>query len=180
MGSVFIVNSWSGRAASALIAASLLSGCGVFKELDKKPDVPNAEAEMRQILAESARKAASARVALANFQAVGSQVAAHGQNGVASVSTTPPAPVRGSANLVNLDYVGPVDSSLRILTSQIGWGFEVAGHKRSEIIVNLKHEASDSLVILRDIGAQCGKRCEVSVEVVEGGQSSVVLTFKDV
>lgn len=152
-----------------LAAALAVSGCSSFVQ-QEEPNSAVAMQELAKSLQASAQKAAQARVELVKMQPVGTD----GRSGDGSAS-----PMRDASSRIDVDYVGPVENALRIVSGSLGWDFDVAGKKRAERLVSMRHRDTDALVILRDIGAQCGSFCDVNVTVREGGRSSILLKFKD-
>ena len=141
--------------------ATLVLGCATNKPTN--PDDP-ATKELSAALKQSAERAVEVRVAMAKMQPA--------QEAVISGEK------RVSTSLIDIDFTGPVDRALKIVTSSLGWEMKVRGKKRGDPMVSLRHDNVDSLVVLRDIGAQCAEKCDVAVDLVEGGHSTVTLIYK--
>ena len=159
---------------TALITAIVVSGCA-----HKPPPSPVSDMdgtnELTTALRESARRASEMRIRLANMQPVSSADLVPA-NPVAAVA---PDMKRKTAARIDIDYIGPAENAAKIISKMIGWEFSVSGKKRTDTIVSLRHSSLDAISILQDLGAQCGSRCDVHVDFVEGAQSSVSLTYRD-
>ena len=154
--------------AIAITASALLSGCETQPK--KTTGVISEQHELQKALTEAAQRAVDVRVGLARMSA------AAATSGSLQSATEPIIPAQAR---IDIDYVGPVESATRLIGRTLGWEVTVNGKKRQEVIVSLRHERQDSITILRDIGAQCGNKCDVHAEVVEGGKSSIALTYRD-
>lgn len=155
-----------GLATATASAAIFLAGCATQPEVAKTSGPSD---ELSKALKEAATRAVEVRLRQSAMQAVPTTA-------YADLGADQAVP---STARIDIDYVGPVENATRLLARRLGWEFNVAGKKRSEVIVSLRHEQQDSVTILRDIGTQCGQRCDVHVEVVEGGKSSVALSYRD-
>lgn len=154
------------RVVAATLAA-VLTGCST--QPPSPPAQSTDETALAKALKEAATRAVAARVQLASMKATPIEL----PQGV------PPEQSIPATARIDIDYVGPVENAVKLLSRTLGWDISVAGKKRSEVIVSLRHEQQDAITILRDIGTQCGHRCDVHVEVVEGGKSSIALSHRD-
>lgn len=130
--------------------------------------------ELTQSLKEAAKSAVEVRIRLANMQ---SMPAMESQR--VSVDPVPPEALARATARMDIDYVGPAENAVKLISRVLGWSVSVTGKNRSDVIVSLRHSAQDGVTILKDIGAQCSNRCDVHVELVEAGKSSVALTYRD-
>lgn len=161
------------RALSAAVALLALSGCIATAPVQQP--APSYQDELSTALRQAAQRAVDVRVRLAAMQAV-PQVDA---GGAGVVQPVPPEVLARHSPRINIDYVGPVENATKIVSRIAGWETTVAGKKRADVIVSLRHREMDAVSIFQDIGAQCGSRCDIHIELVEAGNSSVSLTFRD-
>lgn len=150
----------------AVATLGLLTACTATTSAVVAPT--DQQAELTKALKEAATRAVDVRVRLAAMQPMSSSPQPY-----VAEQTIP------STSRFDIDYVGPVENASKLLSRTLGWDMSVNGKKRSEVIVSLRHEQQDAVTILRDIGAQCGLRCDIHVEVVEGGKSSIALSYRD-
>lgn len=156
--------------AAALAAAVLLSACA-------SPPPPPAgitNDELSQALKEAAKNAVEVRVRLSNMQTLPLT-----EGSAPSTQPIPPEALAQATARIDIDYVGPVANATKLISRILGWDITINGKSRADVIVSLRHTAQDAVTILQDIGAQCGHRCDVHVELVEAGKSSIVLTYRD-
>ena len=158
----------------ALMAVLGLSGCNTTPKADEQQTSGAAMTELSKALREHANQAVQARLALSRMDTTSAKAAPVALQAGQGDTAARPASAR-----IDIDYVGPVENATRIISNTLGWQFSQVGKKRAEVLVSLRHSGVDSLTVLRDIGAQCGSRCDIHVELVEGGQSSVELAFRD-
>lgn len=151
---------------AAVVLLGVLTGCVTQPQT---AHVQSEESELGRALKIAANRAVAARVQLASMKPTPVELA----------QGTPPEQAIPATSKFDIDYVGPVENATKLLARTLGWEMSVAGKKRSETIVSLRHEQQDAITILRDIGTQCGHRCDVHVEVVEGGKSSIALSYRD-
>jgi hypothetical protein len=170
LGTLTTTKPWQRMCLSGLLVA-LVAGCAYQPTAKENDD--DAQRELSKSLQKSAEKAAAARVEWVNMKPVD----ANGRS--TGINPGQQSPMRDASSRVDIDFVGPVERALKIVSSSLGWSFEVAGKKRVETLVSLRHKNTDALIVLRDIGTQCGDRCDVNVSVVEGGRSRILLSFKD-
>lgn len=149
-------------------AAAVLGGCTTTPTEPPKPGTV-AMQELSSSLKTAATRAVDARVALSRMQSVSPASAAE---------AGAKAPLSPTA-LVDIDYTGPVENAVKIITGSVGWRYSESGKKRTDVLVNLRHSKTDALTVLRDIGLQCEAKCDLHVEIQQGGQSSVELIFRD-
>lgn len=152
----------------ACTAAAAAAGCTTTPTEQPKPGTV-AMQELSQSLKVAATRAVDARVALSRMQPVSAV------NAVDSGVKTP----MSATSLVDIDFTGPVENAVKIITGSVGWRYNESGKKRADVLVNLRHSKTDALTILRDIGLQCEAKCDLHVEIQQGGQSSVELIFRD-
>ncbi len=150
--------------AAAVVAA--LSGCAATPATVQAPAPQD---ELTKALKEAATRAVDVRVRLAAMQPMAA-VPIHG---------AAPEQVSLPSARIDIDYVGPVENASKLISRTLGWDMSVNGKKRGDVIVSLRHEQQDAVTILRDIGVQCGNKCDVHVEIVEGGKSSIALSYRD-
>lgn len=150
----------------AVAAVVAVSGCAATTATVVAPAPQD---ELSKALKEVATRAVDVRVRLAAMQPM---------SAVAAPGSAPEAASLPSAR-IDIDYVGPVENASKLISRTLGWGMSVNGKKRGDVIVSLRHEQQDAVTILRDIGAQCGQKCDVHVEIVEGGKSSIALSYRD-
>jgi hypothetical protein len=151
----------------AVALAAVLTGCASTPATVQP--APIAQDELTKALKEAATRAVDVRVRLAAMQ----PMAAVPAQGSAPESVSPPTAK------IDIDYVGPVENASKLLSRTLGWEISVSGKKRGDVIVSLRHEQQDAVTILRDIGTQCGHKCDVHVEIVEGSKSSISLSYRD-
>lgn len=150
------------------VAVFSLAACQNMPFQEKPKSESPAMDELVATLSESAKKVTAARLELVNMKP-------------ASTVTDSPAaaqPVAPTA-MLDIDFVGPIERATQIVANSLGWQYSVQGKKRVERIVNLRHKKVDAVTVLRDIGSQCNNICDLQVHVVEGGQSSITLSFRD-
>lgn len=148
---------------AALFVAAVSAGCVTAPPAPQ----PSPQDELTRALKDAATRAVDVRVRLASMQPLNTSSA--GQ---------PETPVPPTSR-IDIDYVGPVETATRLLARTLGWDMSVNGKKRAETIVSLRHEQQDAITIMRDIGVQCASKCDIHLEVVEGGKSSVALSYRD-
>lgn len=151
---------------AAIVAA--LSACAATPATVTSSDSQD-EHELTKALKEAATRAVEVRVRLAAMQPMAA----------VAVPGSAPETISLPSARIDIDYVGPVENATKLLSRTLGWEMTVNGKKRGDVIVSLRHEQQDAVTILRDIGAQCGQKCDVHVEIVEGGKSSIALTYRD-
>lgn len=157
-----------GRLLLAGAATAVMAGCTTAPVEQPKPGTV-AMQELSQSLKTAATRAVDARVALSRMQPVSATSAA--EDGAK-------APLAATA-LIDIDYAGPVENAVKIVTGSVGWRYSESGKKRADVLVNLRHSKTDALTVLRDIGLQCESKCDLHVEIQQGGSSSVELIFRD-
>ena len=149
--------------ASCIAVASLaiigISGCSTTPKEDEDAALKDLSTSLKQ----AADRAAQVRVEMAQMKPV------------ALDNTTAQRPATAR---IDINYVGPVENALRIVTNSLGWQFIKRGKERGPVVVHLRHDNVDSITVLRDIGAQCQDKCDVHVDLVEGGKSKVTLTYR--
>lgn len=151
----------------AATALAVLSACAATTPATVQAPAP--QDELTKALKEAATRAVDVRVRMAAMQPMAA-VPAPG---------SAPEPVSLPSARIDIDYVGPVENASKLISRTLGWDMSVNGKKRGDVIVSLRHEQQDAVTILRDIGAQCGHKCDVHVEIVEGGKSSIALSYRD-
>lgn len=134
----------------------------------------NTTDELATALKTAAQRAVDIRIRLASMQA-GLPDAAPGS----ATIPVPPEALNVPGARIDVDYVGPAENATKLISRILGWELTTLGKRRSDVIVSLRHSAQDPITILRDIGAQCGNRCDVHVQLVEAGKSSVSLTYRE-
>ncbi len=160
------------RGSLAAIAACALCACVAAPSA---PPVPlSATDDLAIALKQAAQRAVDVRVRLASMQ-----VMPLTPNSSSSNQAVPADALVTPGARIDVDYVGPAENATKLISSVLGWELSVTGKRRSDVIVSLRHSAQDPLTILRDIGAQCGHRCDIHVEIVEGGKSSIALTYRE-
>ena len=130
--------------------------------------------DLTQALKESARSAVEVRIRLANMQSMPAMESTR-----SNVDAVPPEALARATARMDIDYVGPAENAVKLISRVLGWSVSISGKSRSDVIVSLRHSAQDGVTILKDIGAQCNHRCDVHVELVEAGKSTVALTYRD-
>lgn len=160
------------RGMLAVIAAAALCACAMTPQTP--PVQTAANDDLAIALKQAAQRAVDVRVRLAAMQAMPPDAAA------GSASQPIPSEVLNSPGArIDVDYVGPAENATKLIARILGWELTTTGKRRSDVIVSLRHSAQDPITILRDIGAQCGHRCDIHVELVEAGKSSIALTYRE-
>lgn len=157
---------------SLAVLTLTLGGCAdIALNADQSANEKDAMTELSAALKTSADRASKARMELTKYQAIGAQADA----AASSNSRTPVA----ATSLIDIDYVGPVENAVKIIGRTLAWETNITGKKRADRLVSLRHKGVDAIAVLRDIGVQCGDFCDVHAQIVEGGQSSITLNFRD-
>lgn len=150
----------------AAVTAAVLSACATTSP---PPTAPTPQDDLTTALKAAATRAVEVRVRLSNMTPMAAT----------QLPGSAPEPVSLPTARIDIDYVGPVENAAKLISRTLGWDVSVNGKKRGDVIVSLRHEQQDAVTILRDIGAQCGHKCDVHVEIVEGGKSSIALSYRD-
>lgn len=144
----------------AILLSTLMVGCAV-----PPPSLPKTgDDELKRMMTEFARQAVAARQQLAAAKLSQEQIKQ--------------ADPRGGSATLDVDFVGPIESILQAVTTKAGWKFQVLGKKRDDILVTLYHVRVPPVVIMQDVGEQCGSRCDVHVELMPNGVSEVALIYR--
>lgn len=154
------------------ITVATLSACAANQPAP--PPAGTSTDELATALKQAAQRAVDLRVRLAAMQAMPMDPAA-----TTALQPIPPSALTQPGARIDVDYVGPVENATKLISRILGWELTTTGKRRSDVIVSLRHSAQDPVTILRDIGAQCSHRCDVHVELVEAGKSSIALTFRE-
>lgn len=169
----------------ALAVAPLLGGCAAFEEKSKE-DLSTSAAREQAATAETGKamtdlfkrlgeQVSSSQATLA--RAVNAQtVSALSEEEIARISrqnkTVPP----GMDRAVTLTWNGPAPTAAEIVSETAGYAFEVQGRKPAETpIVHLRAEGERAIDVIREIGAQLGKRA--TMQVMYDGQRVVRLRY---
>ena len=162
------------RGMLAAVAAAALCACANTPQ-PLTPQAPvSANDDLAIALKQAAQRAVDVRVRLAAMQAMPADAA------TGSASQPIPAELLNNPGArIDVDYVGPAENATKLIARILGWELTTVGKRRSDVIVSLRHSAQDPITILRDIGAQCSHRCDIHVELVEAGKSSISLTYRE-
>lgn len=157
----------------AVATSAFLTGCANFSMPAAKTEVPQQD-ELGNALRLAAQRAVDVRLKLASMQAVNV-----GQSPMAAQEPIPAGAIVTPGARIDVDYVGPAENATKLISRILGWELSITGKRRTDVIVSLRHSAQDPVTILRDIGAQCSHRCDIHVELVEAGKSSIALTYRE-